>query len=241
MEIFPAIDLLNNNAVRLYQGDYNQIEIFGEPSEFAQTFAQQGALNLHLVDLDGAKIGKPTNQEIIRKITSNNPTLFCELGGGIRDEKTVETYFEAGIGRVILGTAALQDKDFTKKMLQKYTNKIAIGVDAKNGKVATEGWLNVSNVDSYSFCKEMTQLGAEYIIYTDIARDGTGTGANIAAYEKLAKISGLNITASGGVSSLDNIEKLKEIGLYAAILGKALYNKSIALPDALSAAKEINQ
>lgn len=238
MEIFPAIDLLGGSAVRLYQGDYNKVDTFGEPSQFAQTFAEQGATNLHLVDLDGAKLGKPTNQSIIHKITAKNPALFCELGGGIRDEKTVENYFDAGISRVILGTAALQDKKFTQKMLKKYTDKIAIGVDAKDCKVATEGWLNVSTVESYDFCKEMAQLGAHYIIYTDISRDGTGAGANISAYEKLAKIPNLHITASGGVSSLSDIQNLRELGLYAAILGKALYNKSITLADALSAAKE---
>ncbi|NLW77925.1 MAG: 1-(5-phosphoribosyl)-5-[(5-phosphoribosylamino)methylideneamino]imidazole-4-carboxamide isomerase [Ruminococcaceae bacterium] len=238
MLIFPAIDIIGGQAVRLFQGDYNQKQVFGEdPAVFAKSFEDAGASCLHLVDLDGAKAGAPQNFEVVRRITSGCG-LFTELGGGIRDEATIERYFEAGVGRVILGTAALKNPAFTKAMVQKYGEKIAVGVDARDGKVAVEGWLQTSEADSMEFCVNMRDIGVQYIIYTDISRDGAQKGANLAAYEKLSAIEGLSITASGGVSTLAEIETLRQMGLYAAILGKALYTGMLALGDALVAAGE---
>lgn len=239
MLIFPAIDLLGGKAVRLYQGDYAQSQVFGDnPAAFAQDFVEQGAAYLHLVDLDGAKEGKPCNFDVVRQIAAI-PGLFVELGGGIRTKETVEACFEAGVKRVILGTAALKDPAFTRQMVERYGGAVAVGVDARDGRVAVEGWLSTSDVDSYEFCREMQKIGVEYIIYTDISRDGTGEGANLDAYRRLAKIKGLNVTASGGVSSLKDIAALRDMGLYAAILGKALYTQAVQLGGALAtAAKE---
>lgn len=237
MLIYPAIDLLGGKAVRLYQGDYNKVDVFGDdPAVFAGEFAKAGAQYLHVVDLDGARDGKPKNFESIQKIAKATG-MFVELGGGIRDTESVKNSFDAGIDRVILGTSALKDPDFTRAMVQQYGGKIAVGVDARDGKVAVEGWLDTSDVDSFAFCKEMHAIGVEHIIYTDISRDGTGHGANLEAYKRLSSIEGLHITASGGVSSLEDIKALKELGLYAAILGKALYTGAVDLRQAVEVAK----
>lgn len=237
MIIFPAIDILGGNAVRLFQGDYAQKQVFGtNPAAFAQKFMQDCATHLHLVDLDGAKEGEPCNFGIVKDIAAEG-NLFIELGGGIRTEEVIEDCLNANISRVILGTAALNDTMFTKKMAKKYPGKIAVGVDARDGFVAIEGWLKTSQTNSIDFCKEMLSIGIEYVIYTDISRDGAQHGANLAVYEQLAGIQGLNITASGGVSSLGDITALRDMGLYAAILGKALYTGNINLKDAIMVAK----
>lgn len=237
MEIFPAIDIMDGKVVRLFQGNYQNRETYGDdPAAFAKQFKAQGAKYLHLVDLDGAKAGSPKNKDIIKKVARESG-LLCELGGGIRDEDTVSTYLEAGVGRVILGTAALRDPAFTRRMVERYGDKIAVGVDARDGKVAVEGWLDTSDTDSLQFCRTMRDIGVSYIIYTDISRDGAQKGANLKVYRALAEIKGLNITASGGVSSLEDIRGLREMGLYAAILGKALYTGTLDLTAALSAAK----
>ncbi|MDL2323636.1 1-(5-phosphoribosyl)-5-[(5-phosphoribosylamino)methylideneamino]imidazole-4-carboxamide isomerase [Ruminococcaceae bacterium OttesenSCG-928-A16] len=237
MLIYPAIDLLGGKAVRLYQGDYDKVEVFGnDPAAFAAQFAAAGANHLHVVDLDGAKQGTPQNFAAVQAIASTTG-MFIELGGGIRTQKMVEQCFAAGIGRVILGTAALKDPIFTRSVVKKYGDKIAIGVDARDGKVAIEGWLATSETDSFDFCREMRDIGVNYIIYTDISRDGTGKGANLEVYGRLAEIEGLNITASGGVSSLEDVRQLKEMGLYAAILGRALYTGAVHLAQAVQLAK----
>lgn len=236
MLIFPAIDMLGGQAVRLFQGDYAQSQTFGSnPAGFAANFARQGATHLHLVDLDGAKQGAPQNFSLARQIAAT-PGLFVEFGGGVRNEETVQQCFEAGIGRVILGTAALQNPAFTRKMVRQYGPAIAVGVDARDGKVAVEGWLSTSQTDSFDFCRAMAEEGVEYIIYTDISRDGTGQGANLQAYQKLCQIKGLHITASGGVSTLADIATLRDMGLYATILGKALYTGAVSLPQAIETA-----
>lgn len=236
MLIFPAIDLLEGRVVRLYQGDYDQNEVYGDdPAAFAAQFAAAGARQLHVVDLNGAKAGKPQNFEAVQSICAATDMLV-ELGGGVRNEETVEQCLAAGVGRVILGTAALKDPVFTKRMAAQYGGKIAVGVDARDGKVAIEGWLATSEVDSFAFCREMLEIGVEYIIYTDIARDGTGKGANLEAYQRLCEIKGLNITASGGVSTLSDIVALRDMGLYAAILGKALYTGAVDLAVAVKTA-----
>ncbi|MDL2218851.1 1-(5-phosphoribosyl)-5-[(5-phosphoribosylamino)methylideneamino]imidazole-4-carboxamide isomerase [Ruminococcaceae bacterium OttesenSCG-928-O06] len=237
MEIFPAIDMLGGGVVRLFQGDYTQKTQYGDdPLAYARRFEQQGATCLHLVDLDGAKEGAPRNFAAVRHITEGTG-LFVELGGGIRNAATVEACFAAGVGRVILGTAALKAPAFTREMVEKYPEKVAIGVDARDGKVAVEGWLSTSDADSVDFCHELQNIGVKYIIYTDISRDGAQKGANLKVYETLAGIEGVCFTASGGVSTLADIAALRQMGLYAAILGKALYENTLSLPEALTMAK----
>lgn len=234
MVIFPAIDMIDGKVVRLFQGDYEKKQVFGDdPAAYAKRFYDDGARFLHLVDLDGAKEGKPRNFDTVEAIAKAVPDMLIELGGGIRDEATVERCFAAGISRVILGTAALRDKAFTETMVRKYAERIAVGVDARNQKVAVEGWLDTSDIDSVDFCKEMGAIGVRYIIYTDISRDGAERGANLAIYEKLSEIAGVNFTASGGVSSLDDVKNLRDMGLYAAILGKALYTGAVDLKEAI--------
>ena len=233
MEIFPAIDILSGKVVRLKQGDYNKTEVFGEnPYDMASYFYDLGATNLHIVDLDGAKDGSPKNFSVIERIALSLP-MTIECGGGIRNEETVERYLNSGISRVILGTLALKDKEFTKEMLRIYSERVAIGIDARNNMVAVEGWTSVSEIDSISFSKEMKTLGAKYIIYTDIAKDGEGKGTNLPVYETLSEIEGVFFTASGGISTLSEIEQLKKMGIYAVILGKAIYTGLIDLKEAL--------
>jgi phosphoribosylformimino-5-aminoimidazole carboxamide ribotide isomerase len=238
MVIFPAIDIIGGNVVRLFQGDYSKQQTFGDnPADFALRFYTAGARHLHLVDLDGAKAGVLQNFETARAIKAAVPDMFIELGGGIRSEAAVENCFEAGIDRVILGTSALKDPRFTQKMVAEYGGKIAVGIDARDGKVAIDGWLATSDTDSVSFCKEMRNTGVRHIIYTDISRDGAGQGANLEIYKTLAEIEGIDITASGGVTSLGDVAALCGIGLYAAIIGKALYTGAIDLTDAIMTAE----
>ncbi|MDL2252891.1 1-(5-phosphoribosyl)-5-[(5-phosphoribosylamino)methylideneamino]imidazole-4-carboxamide isomerase [Ruminococcaceae bacterium OttesenSCG-928-I18] len=233
MLLFPAIDLIEGMAVRLYQGDYSQQQTFGnDPAAFAEAFQKKGATHLHLVDLEGAKAGRPCNQAAVKKILEKT-NVFTELGGGLRTEKDIENSFAMGVDRVILGTSALKDPAFTKQMVDRFKEKIAVGVDARDGKVAVEGWLSTSETDSVDFCLKMREIGVRYIIYTDISRDGTGTGANLEIYRQLSDIDGLHITASGGVSTLEDIAALRQMGLYAAIIGKALYTGGIDLGQAI--------
>ncbi|MBM7712575.1 1-(5-phosphoribosyl)-5-[(5-phosphoribosylamino)methylideneamino]imidazole-4-carboxamide isomerase [Enterococcus xiangfangensis] len=237
MKIFPAIDLLDQKVVRLYQGDYQQKEVFGDdPVAFAQAFEQAGANYLHLVDLDGAKAGKLHYFETAQKIVENT-NLFVEVGGGIRDEETIKHCLSAGVDRVILGTIAQKNPAFTQAMLKKYRNKIAIGVDAKDGKVAVEGWLEKTATDAFDFCQQLVVWGAETIIFTEIARDGTGEGINLPLYQKLNQLEA-EIVASGGVASLNDIEGLKQLGISGAIVGKSLYNEKLKLEDVLAAGRE---
>lgn len=240
MKIFPAIDLLDEKVVRLYQGDYDQKEVFGDdPVAFAQSFEKAGAKYLHLVDLDGAKAGKLHYFGIAKKIVENT-NLFVEVGGGIRDEETIEHCLSAGVDRVILGTIAQKDPEFTQAMLKKYGSKIAIGVDAKDEKVAVEGWLEKTETDAFEFCQQLVEWGAETIIFTEISRDGTGEGINLPLYEKLNQLN-IEIVASGGVASLKDIEGLKQLGVSSAIVGKSLYNGSLKLEDVLAAGEEDDQ
>lgn len=237
MILFPAIDLLGGKVVRLYQGDFEKKQEFGDdPIAFAKQFEQAGATHLHVVDLDGAKAGNPQNFGVARQIAEETG-LFVELGGGIRDAAAVRRCISAGIDRVILGTSALRNPVFAQEMVAQYGDKIAVGVDARDGFVAVEGWLSTSEVESISFCAEMHRRGVKHIIYTDISKDGTGTGTNLEAYRKLAEIEGLEVTASGGVTTLDDIAALRDMGLYGAILGSALYKGSLKLDEALRAAR----
>ncbi len=234
MNIFPAIDLKDNKVVRLSQGDYDKVKVYGDdPKQVALDFLDNGVKNLHLVDLDGAKEGLPLNRETISKILTVKG-LFTQLGGGIRDENRIYDYLELGINRVILGTIALKNPKFIEDMVKKYGNAIAVGVDAKNENVAVSGWLESSTVNSFTFCEEMKNIGVSTIIYTDISKDGMLSGCNMEAYEKLCKFSGLNIIASGGISSIDELIKLKSIGCHGAIVGKALYEGKISLGEAIN-------
>ncbi|MDT2648322.1 1-(5-phosphoribosyl)-5-[(5-phosphoribosylamino)methylideneamino]imidazole-4-carboxamide isomerase [Enterococcus dongliensis] len=236
MKIFPAIDLLDQKVVRLYQGDYQQKEIFGDdPVAFAKAFEQAGAKYLHLVDLDGAKAGKLHYFETAQKIVENTD-LFVEVGGGIREEATIEHCLSAGVNRIILGTIAQKDPEFTQAMLKKYGDKIAIGVDAREGKVAVEGWLEKTETDAFEFCRQLVAWGAETIIFTEISRDGTGEGINLPLYQKLNQLE-VEIIASGGVASLKDIEELNILGISGAIVGKSLYDGSLKLEDILAASR----
>lgn len=238
MKIFPAIDLIGGQAVRLVQGDYNQKTVFSDsPVSVAEGFARDGASCIHLVDLDGAKDGTTANFDTVKAIIAR-AGLFAEVGGGIRDEERILRYLDAGAGRVILGTIAIRDPDFTARMAARYGTQIAVGVDAKDGFVATHGWLNTTQQDSFAFCQTLAQMGVKTVIYTDIACDGKLSGTNLPAYARLSQIGGLDIVASGGVSSLEEIRQLSAMGLSGAILGKALYAGKLTLGDALLAAKE---
>lgn len=236
MELFPAIDLRDGQAVRLFQGDYDQMTVYSKaPSEVARQFKAKGAKNLHLVDLDGAKDGRLVNFESIREIVSDLD-LFVEVGGGIRDEERIRQYLELGVGRVILGTIAVKDTDFLEKMVAKYKEKIAVGVDVKDGYVAINGWKEVTEREGMEFCRYLADIGVKTVIYTDISRDGGLKGTNLEAYRKLAEIDGLDIVASGGISFEEEITALKET-TYGAILGKALYDGLLDLERALRLAE----
>lgn len=238
MKIFPAIDILNQKVVRLYQGDYNQSTIFGEdPLVYAKHFAAQGAKYLHLVDLDGAKDGKQRHFEIAQKIAQTT-NLFVELGGGIRNEESIKQCLVSGVNRVILGTVAQKNPTFTKQMLAKYQDKIAIGVDSRDGKVAVDGWLETTQTDAFEFCQQLAKWQAKTIIFTEISRDGTGQGLNIPLYQKLLTIPGVEFIASGGVASIDDILALKAIGMHGVIIGKALYDQTLELAEILKVAKQ---
>ena len=232
MQIFPAIDLRHGQAVRLFQGDYDQMTVFSQnPADVAKGFAQQGAKNLHCVDLDGAKDGAPANSEVIARLLQQG--LYTQVGGGIRDENRVDYYLSLGVGRVILGTAALENFPFVEEMVKKYGSRIAVGVDARDGRVATHGWLTTSEVDSFDFCVRLRDAGVQTVIYTDISRDGGMAGANLEVYRRLGEIRGLDIVASGGVSFYSDVQALYDMGIYAAIVGKALYTGALELPRLL--------
>ena len=236
MKIFPAIDLRDGKAVRLYQGDYDQMTVYSEdPVDVARSFKEKGASYLHLVDLDGAKDGQLVNFETIRRIVEE-VDLFVEVGGGIRDEKRICQYLDLGVGRVILGTIAVKEPEFLKEMVGKYGEKIAVGVDARDGYVAINGWKEITAQESFSFCKDLRDMGVKTVIYTDISRDGGLKGTNLEAYRRLAEIKGLDIVASGGISFEEEITALKETA-YGAILGKALYDGLLDLERALQLAE----
>lgn len=235
MEIFPAIDLRDGQAVRLFQGDYDQMTVYSRsPVEVAKKFQQKGAKNLHLVDLDGAKDGRLVNFETIREIVSG-VGLFVEVGGGIRDEERIRQYLELGVGRVILGTVAVKEPEFLESMVSKYKEKIAVGVDVKDGYVAINGWKEVTDKEGMDFCRYLAKIGVRTVIYTDISRDGGLKGTNLEAYRQLSRIEGLDIIASGGISFESELAELAET-VSGAILGKALYDGMLDLERALALA-----
>ncbi len=235
MQIYPAIDLRGGQVVRLYQGDYDKMTVYGEnPAAQARTFAEAGAKYLHVVDLDGAKDGTLANFASIEAIAKESG-LYIEVGGGIRTEERIEKYLSLGVGRCILGTIAVQDFAFTARMAQRYGDKIAVGVDAKDGYVAINGWKKVSREKGVDFCQRLFEAGVQAVIYTDIACDGAMQGTNLQVYEQLRRINGLKITASGGISSVAELETLDKMGIDAAILGKSLYTGAIDLAKAVQA------
>ena len=237
MKIFPSIDIYEGKVVRLYKGDYSQMTVYSEnPVEIAKAFKAQGADQIHIVDLEGARDGTTPNVEVVKKI-KDETGLFCEIGGGIRSIEMIDAYIDAGLDRVILGTAALEDQDFLKKAIKMYGSKIAVGVDIKDRKVAIKGWVKTSNMDAFEFCKELQKIGVKTIICTDISKDGAMQGPNIRLYEKLNETFTFNVIASGGVSSIQDVLKLYEINLYGAIIGKAYYVGAIDLKKAIEVTK----
>ena len=237
MIIFPAIDLFKGQAVRLLRGDYNDMTIYdSEPVNVARKFQEAGAKWIHVVDLEGAKTGEAVNFQTVLKIISACG-LNCEVGGGVRDLKIIERYINSGVARVILGTAAVTQKNFVEEAVKNFGDKIAVGVDIKSGRVAIKGWQENSELEAFSFCQAMQAAGVSTIICTDISRDGAMKGTNISLYKTLTEKLKINITASGGVSSLDDVKALAKLNLYGAIIGKAYYTGAINLSKAIEAAK----
>jgi len=237
MNIFPAIDLYDGKAVRLYKGDYAQMTVYSDnPLEVAKTFQSLGAKYLHLVDLEGAKDGTTPNLQTVKEIAQNTD-LFVEIGGGIRSMETIKTYLEASVDRVILGTAAVLDQEFLKRAISEYGDKIAVGVDVKDGLVAIKGWVEKSSYTCFEFCSLMQELGVKTIICTDVSKDGAMQGTNRELYRELSNKFNLQIVASGGVSSIKDVEELRDLGLYGAIIGKAYYVGAIDLKEALEVSK----
>ena len=237
MILFPAIDILGGKAVRLLRGDYEKATVYSDrPWEFAMDFAAKGCKALHIVDLDGAREGSAVNLETVKEI-ARIPGLYSEIGGGIRDADTVDLYLSAGISRVILGTAALKDPVFLRQAVSEFGGeRIAVGVDLRDGKVAVKGWLETSGKDGIDFLKELEDLGVSSVIVTDISRDGAMNGTNLGLYERIGKETGMKVTASGGISTIEDIRALRDLGLWGAIIGKAYYTGAIRLEDALEAA-----
>jgi len=233
MYLYPAIDLVGGKAVRLYKGDYAQMTVYGhDPVSVARDFQAAGAKHIHLVDLEGAKSGIPENLSTIRSIIENTD-LFVEVGGGIRNIETVETYLSIGVNRVILGTAAVTNPEFLEGALQKYGEKIAVGVDLKDGLVAIKGWTETSDLTADAFFANMQRLGVRTCICTDISRDGAMKGTNRELYQTLSEKYTIDLIASGGVSSLEDVKALAKMGLHGAIIGKAYYIGAIDLKEAI--------
>ncbi|MBR4953463.1 MAG: 1-(5-phosphoribosyl)-5-[Oscillospiraceae bacterium] len=237
MLIYPAIDLYEGKAVRLYKGNYAEMTVYSNtPAEIALDFVKQGASCIHLVDLEGAKSGTTPNLETICKIKEVSG-LFCEVGGGIRSMEVVERYLGAGIDRVILGTAAVTDNAFLAEAVGKYGAKIAVGIDIKDGFVAIKGWTEKSELNAFEFCEKMQNLGVKTLICTDISKDGAMQGANHELYRELSEKFDMQIIASGGVSSIEDVEKLAALDIHGAIIGKAYYTGAIDLKNAIEVAK----
>ena len=237
MYIYPAIDLYGGKAVRLYKGDYAQMTVYSDdPVSVARDFAAAGASHIHLVDLEGAKIGKPANLDTIAKIVEATG-LFAEVGGGIRDMETVDSYLSIGVSRVILGTAAVKDPVFLQAALDIHGEKIAVGVDLKDGFVAIKGWTETSDLKAEDFFEKMQNMGVKTIICTDISRDGAMKGANRELYRELSSKFAIGLIASGGVSSMEDVTALAEMKLHGAIIGKAYYIGAVDLKQAVEAAK----
>ncbi len=234
MKLYPAIDLRGGQAVRLYQGDYDQMTVYNpDPVAQAKAFAAAGAKYLHVVDLDGAKDGLAVNFSTIQNITAAGD-LFVEVGGGIRDQQRIEDYLALGVGRCILGTVAVRDFDFTARMARTYGDKIVVGVDMKDGYVAVSGWKELTPEPGLDFCRRCADAGVKALIVTDISRDGTMQGTNMQLYRDLLTIPGVEITASGGIARMEELDELQAMGCHAAILGKSIYTGAIDLAQAVA-------
>ena len=238
MELLPAIDIRGAKVVRLTKGDYDVMKVYrDDPTEVAKEFLDAGAHNLHVVDLDGARDGSLANFESIKALASTKG-LFIEVGGGIRNMERIEGYLNLGVGRIILGTAAVKNFPFVVEAVKEFGDAIAVGVDAKDGMVAVSGWEEVTEINSLEFCKKLRDTGVKTVIYTDISKDGAMSGTNLEIYKELSKIKGLDIVASGGITFEDEIATLRDMGTYGAILGKALYEGKLDLKCALQIARE---
>lgn len=237
MYIFPAIDLFGGRAVRLYKGDYSKMTFYSDdPVSVALDFARAGADHLHLVDLEGAKTGLTPNLDVVKRIIESG-RMFTEIGGGVRNMETVEKYLSIGADRVILGTAAVDDEDFLRCAVAEHGEKIAVGVDIKDGYVAVRGWTEKSSYSCFDFCQKMQDIGVKALICTDISKDGAMRGTNRELYKELSERFSVKITASGGVSSIDDVKALAELGIYGAVIGKAYYTGAIDLHEAVEVAK----
>ncbi len=236
MLIFPAIDLRNGHVVRLVEGDYDRMTVYGsDPLAAAQAFRNAGAKYLHVVDLDAALDGDQKNFEVIRRLALESG-LKLEVGGGARNEESAKRYLDAGVSRVILGSAAVEKPELMEKLAKAYPGRIAAGVDAKDGFVAIHGWKTVTDIPAFEFVAGLPEKGVNTVIYTDIRRDGKLMGPNLEAYRQLNQIPGMRVVASGGVSSVKDVKALSVLDVYAAIIGKALYDGRIDLNEALAAA-----
>ena len=237
MLIFPAIDLYEKQAVRLFKGDYNRKTVYSDdPVSVAREFKKSGATHIHLVDLEGAKTGETPNFDVVCAI-KRETGLFCEIGGGIRSMEVVEKYISAGLDRVILGTAAVTNEGFVQEAVEKYGEKIAVGIDIKDGFAAIKGWTESSGIDAFEFCERMEKIGVRTLICTDISKDGAMVGTNRALYKTLSEKFSVDIVASGGVSSIDDVKALRKLNIYGAIIGKAYYTKAVDLGEAIEVAK----
>lgn len=237
MIIFPAIDLYEGKAVRLLKGDYDKMTVYSDnPASVAAEFRNMGATHIHLVDLEGAKNGATPNIEIVRKIKAECG-LFAEIGGGVRSMETVEAYIGAGIDRVILGTAAVTDEKFLVDAVKEYGGRIAVGADIKDGRVAIKGWTEKSEYTCFDFFDKMQKIGVETVICTDVSKDGAMQGTNVELYRELSEKFSINICASGGVSSIDDVRRLRSLDLYGTIIGKAYYTGAVSLKEAIEVAK----
>ena len=234
MIIFPAIDIKDKKCVRLTQGDFDKVNVYGEdPSLMAKKWADYGAEFIHVVNLNGSRDEIGINDETLAKV-AKSVDVPIQVGGGIRDEKRVKELLDLGINRVIVGTMAIENKELLKELIEKYkAEKIVVSIDAKNGKVATHGWEKVSDIDSVDLCKELEQIGVKTIVYTDISKDGMLEGPNFDIYKELSQKTSLDLIASGGVTSIDDVKRLLDMNMYGAIIGKALYDNRIDLKEVL--------
>ncbi len=237
MYIFPAIDLYEGKAVRLFKGDYDKMTVYSDtPHLIARAFKEAGASHIHLVDLEGARDGSTPNLETVKKIIKETD-LFTEVGGGIRNMDTVRAYLESGVDRVILGTAAVENEDFVREATATYGERIAVGADIKDGKIAIKGWTEKSELDAMEFCEKMQKIGVRTVICTDISKDGAMMGTNHELYRAMSEKLSMQIIASGGVSSIDDVRRLASLGIYGAIIGKAYYTGAIDLREAVEVAE----
>lgn len=238
MKIFPAIDIIDGKVVRLCKGNYSAVKNYSiTPLEAAESFYEQGARNLHVVDLDGAKSGNADNAKTIEDIVSRCG-MFIEVGGGIRTFDQIKKYLDYGVGRVILGTVAVKDFGFVEKALTRFGASVSVGVDALNGKIAVNGWEEVTEIDAVEFCKKLKNIGISNAIYTDISKDGMLNGTNLQIYKVLCQTEYPKITASGGISDIKEVKILKNMEIYGAILGKALYENKIDLAEAIRVSED---